>query len=62
MTKFDSHVRLSELSELQRYLNKPKKERKPKKKIIKFKRIKRSYSEWHRLLVLKLRYTNIKSR
>ena len=62
MTKFDSHVRLSELSELQRFLSRPKKEKKKKKNIIKFKRNKRSYSEWHRLLVVKLRYTNIKSR
>ena len=62
MTRFDAHVRLSELSELQRYLSKPKKERKTKKKITKFKRIKKSYSEWHRLLIVKLRYTDIKCR
>ena len=49
-------VRLSTRDELRKFLTKTKKIKKKKKKAIKLRRVKRSYSDWHRLLVVKLRY------
>lgn len=56
MTKFKSRVRCSSIEELKLFVTKEKKERIKKKKIVKVRRVKRSYSDWHRLLVVKLRY------
>ena len=49
-------VRLSNRKELKNFLAKAAKIKEKKKKITKLRRVKRSYSDWHRLLVVKLRY------